>query len=84
MATKRENIIRVQFREPPLASKPRQTDFYFGSLAAIYEEFTPEQIGCRVEHLWNYGVMPDHPYMNKLCVVSREVLTRKQQKRNEP
>lgn len=80
---KQETIIRVQFREPPVKKKPRQTDFFFGSLAAIYEKFTPEQIGCRVEHLWNYGVMIDRPYMNKLCVVSRELLIRKSQKCND-
>lgn len=74
-------IIKVSFREAPLASKPTKLDFYFGSLAAIYELFTPEQIGCRVEHLWNYGVMTDRPYMNKLCVISREVLVRKTQRK---
>lgn len=80
MATKRENIIRVQFREPPLADQPAKTDFYFGSLAAIYEVFTPEQVGCKVECLWNAGITAGKPYANKLCIVTRETMTRKAQK----
>lgn len=80
MATKRENIIRVQFREPPLADQPAKTDFYFGSLAAIYEVFTPEQVGCKVERLWNAGITDGKPYANKLCIVTRETMTRKAQK----
>jgi len=78
MAT--ETIIKVKFREPPFPSKPTKTEFFFGSLAAIYEVFTPEQIGCKVEHLWNFGVMFDRPYMNKQCVVSREQFVRKAHK----
>lgn len=78
MAT--ETIIKVKFREPPFPNKPTKTEFFFGSLAAIYEVFTPEQIGCKVEHLWNFGVMFDRPYMNKQCVVSREQFVRKAQK----
>jgi hypothetical protein len=41
---KQESIIRVHFFQP----LPEGTDFFFGSLAAIYEQFTPEQIGCTV------------------------------------
>ena len=74
-----ETIIRVAFREPPLKSEPVRRDFYFGSLAAIYETFTPEQVGCKVECLWNHGVVIGHPYSNKLCVVSREPFIRKAQ-----
>lgn len=78
MAT--ENIIRVRFNKPPLADQPAKTDFYFGSLAAIYEVFTPEQVGCKVECLWNAGISEGKSYANKLCVVSREAITRKAQK----
>ena len=81
MAT--ENIIRVRFNEPPLADQPAKTDFYFGSLAAIYEVFTPEQVGCKVERLWNSGITAGHPYMNKFCIITREVLVRKTQSKRE-
>lgn len=78
MAT--ETIIRVQFRDPPLPEQPARTEFFFGSLAAIYDVFTPQQIGCRVERLWNSGITEAKPYRNKLCVISREQLSRKAQK----
>lgn len=75
-----ETIIKVQFRVPPLADQPTQTEFYFGSLAAIYEKFTAKQIGCKVETLWNARITGDQPYSNRLCVVSRETVTRKAQR----
>jgi len=40
-------IYRVQFKEPPIQDDDR-TDFFFSSLAAIYEQFTPGQVGCKV------------------------------------
>ena len=78
---KQENIYKVVFREPPLTEQPTKTEFYFGSLAAIYEQFTPEQIGCKVENLWRHGIESDNPYKNGKCCIIREVLTRKAQKR---
>lgn len=76
-----ETIIKVEFRDPPLREQPYKTDFFFGSLAAIYEVFTAEQVGCKVECLWNSSITEQHPYRNKKCVVSRVQLTRKAQKR---
>lgn len=75
-------IIKVRFTAPPLAGDPR-TEFYFGSLAAIYDQFTPKQIGCKVERLWNYGIKQNKPYKNARCVVSREVMRRKTRRDNE-
>lgn len=75
--SKADTIIKVQFSEPPLASEPNRTEFYFGGLAAIYDLFTPEQVGCGVKHLWNYGITVDRPYRNRRCVVSKEVMRRK-------
>lgn len=43
-------IYRVRFKEPPQSGDER-TEFFFTSLAAIYEVFTAEQIGCRVNRL---------------------------------
>ncbi len=54
-AMSNEFIYWVSFREQPIEGDPR-TDFYFYSLAAIYEVFTPAQIGCRVQTLWNAGI----------------------------
>ena len=57
-----------------------KTEFFFGSLAAIYDKFTYEQIGCKVETLWAAGITEATPYENDRCTVSREVVTRKAQK----
>ena len=74
--TKQESIIRVHFFQP----QPEGSDFFFGSLAAIYEQFTPEQIGCTVQNLWNFGIDPGHPYINIRCAISKVMLIRKSRK----
>ena len=75
-----ENIIRVQFLSP-LSEHGGLTDFYFGSLAAIYEVFSPEQIGCKLETLWSAKIDQQHPKVTPRCVVSKQVLYRKKQGR---
>lgn len=47
-----ENIIKVESFVPLNGKK----EHYFGSLAAIYEVFTPQQIGCKLEALWGAGI----------------------------
>lgn len=74
-----ETIVRVQFLNP-VAEHGGQTDFYFGSLAAIYELFTPEQVGCKLETLWSAKIDTLHPKTTPRCVVSKHVLYRKKQK----
>ena len=74
-----ESIIRVQFLQP-VTEHGGQTDFYFGSLAAIYEVFTPEQVGCKLETLWAAKIDALHPKTTPRCVVSKQMLYRKKQK----
>lgn len=73
---RQEAIYRVTFTERPLANDPR-SDFFFHSLAAIYDTFTAEQIGCQVTHLYNYGIMQGRPYVNRQVKISREPIYRK-------
>jgi hypothetical protein len=40
-----KHIYRVSLQAPVNG----KTDYFFGSLAAIYTEFSPEQIGCKVQ-----------------------------------
>ncbi len=47
---------------------------YFGSVAAIYEYFSKEQIGISYGSLRNYGLSEDKPYQNKFCIVRKGVL----------
>lgn len=54
--------------------------WYFGSLAAIYELFTPEQIGCKLETLWNSSIDYGEYKIAKQCVIYKEKMYRKAQK----
>ena len=54
MAKEQKTIYRVQFKEPPLNDDER-TEFFFTSLAAIYDVFTAEQIGV-IEQLQRWLV----------------------------
>ena len=56
-------VYRVAFNEPPLTDDSR-TEFFFTSLSAIYDTFTPEQIGCKVSRLYNIGVSDGTPYQS--------------------
>jgi hypothetical protein len=51
--------------------------WYFGSLAAIYELFTPEQIGCKLETLWNCSLDYGGCKITNTCVISKEIIYRK-------
>lgn len=73
-------IYRVRFKEPPLSGDER-TEFFFTSLAAIYEVFTAEQIGCKVSRLYNIGVPDGTPYDGKRCLITREAIHSKTQKK---
>lgn len=54
--------------------------WYFGSLAAIYELFTPEQIGCKLETLWNDSLGYGESKRTKHCVITKEIMYRKAHK----
>ena len=54
--------------------------WYFGSLAAIYELFTPEQIGCKLETLWNDSLGYGEYKITKQCVITKEIMYRKAHK----
>lgn len=70
-------IYRVSFKEPV----NDKTDYFFGSLAAIYETFSAAQIGCRVSRLWNLKITPEKPYLGRKCTITKEPLSRKRQKK---
>jgi len=70
------HFYRVRFREPIRG----RSDFYFGSLSAIYDLFTVDQIGCSKSHLWNVKVSDGIDYHGRRCSISLEVLNRKKQK----
>jgi hypothetical protein len=71
-----EYVYWVNFKTPPTEGDDK-TDFFFMSLSAIYEQFTPAQIGCQVTRLWNLKISDGETYVGRLCRISREPLYRK-------
>jgi hypothetical protein len=63
---------------------PAKVDFYFGSIASIYEAFTGAQLGIAQQSLYDFGITPDRPYENKICVIRRSELKRKRGGRKKP
>lgn len=51
--------------------------YYFGSVAAIFDHFTPDEVGVSLPTLWNYGLATDRPYKNNRCVIYRGNIKRK-------
>ncbi len=39
--------------------------YYFGSMAAIYDPFTKDDIGISYGSIRNYGLSPSKPYKNQ-------------------
>ncbi len=50
---------------------------YFGSLASIYDVFTPPQLGIGYGSLRNYGLSEDKPYRNARCIIRKGTLITK-------
>lgn len=75
MAAK-EHIYRVSFKE----AIDGRTDYFYGSLSAIYSNFTPEEIGCKLYQLWRHKVDENNPYIGARCTITKEHLTRKKHK----
>lgn len=73
-------VYSVQFFAAPLPAKPRQKFFLFSSLAAIFEVFSVEQIGCCLGHLYNLKVPDGCAYAGKCCIIKREPVVSKHQK----
>ena len=74
-------VYGVLFFAAPFANKPRQRYFLFSSLAAIYEVFSVEQIGCTLGHLYNLKVPDGSAFAGKRCIIKREPVVSKRHKR---
>lgn len=51
--------------------------YYFGSIANLFEHFTPEQLGISYGSLRNFGLKHDKPYSNAKCTIRKGVLLQK-------
>lgn len=50
---------------------------YFGSIANMYEYFTPQQLGISYGALRNYGLSSEKPYTNSKCTIRKGLLLSK-------
>ncbi len=73
---KQEHVYRVSFHDPLPDACDGKTDFFFTSIAAIYDRFSREDIGCKVSRLWNLKISGGNTYDGRLCTISREPIFR--------
>lgn len=70
-----ENIVSVNFY------KEEPARYFFGSLSAIFEAFTPEQVGCSLHDLWNKDKFRGGCVVTSTCVIAKHKLYRKSNKK---
>lgn len=59
-------------------------NYYFGSLAAIYDRFTPSEMGVSLARLYDVAITPEKPYRNDKCIIRKGFLQRKKTNRKAP
>lgn len=57
--------------------KESESHHYFGSLANIFEYFSPEELGITYGSLRNYGLSSENSYQNTKCIIRKGVLLSK-------
>ena len=57
---------------------------YFGSITAIFDKFTPVELGVSKSRLWAFGIAKNKPYRNDKCIIYRGVIHRKKTNRKPP
>ena len=68
-------VIHVTLKGEP------EEHLYFGSMSAIYDHLTKDDVGITYSTLRNVGLSPQKPYENKLCVIREGVLQQKKTNR---
>lgn len=78
MALTKSRCLRVQFFEPV----DGKTDYYFGSIKAIYERFKTTEIGLSMLSLYSRRISEAMPIVTRKCLISRvEILRNGRQSR---
>lgn len=79
---KKEHIYKVKFHHAPYSwGGDNRTEFYFGSITAIFTIFSTELIGTTAAALWTHGLSNGNTYYGKFCTITAERLIRCPQKR---
>jgi hypothetical protein len=80
MENNKVNFYRVVFKPAPRSDG--QLEYFFGSLAAIYDVFNAETVGCKIENLWNKNLSsPGAVWHGFKCSISCHELIRKKTNR---
>lgn len=73
----KSTIYHVQFLDAG------ESHHYFGSIAAIFDTFTPEQLGVAKTTLWGCKITKAKPYKNKIVIIRKGELFRKKGNRTK-
>lgn len=68
----------VRFHDPPDGHTERS--HYFFSLAAIFEHFTPSEVGCTVQTFYRVKLTEGNKYEGRRCAVRRVPIYHKKQR----
>ena len=68
----KSTLIRVHFFEP-IEGK---SDFYFGSVKAIFSMFTKEQIGCSMASAYSSALKVGHSRSTERCLIEKAEIVR--------
>ena len=61
-----------------------QLDFFFGSIAAIFDHLGPNHVGITKQSLYDFKILPGNPYRNKCCTITKGAILRKKGNRKKP
>lgn len=67
-------VYHVEFVSPIEIDGKPEKHFYFGSQAAIYDTFSPEQVGISYGYLKSKFHLEIEPYSNDKCTIRLGVL----------
>lgn len=76
MAKQSEKVIHVELNKAYKGKK----NYYFGSMAAIYDELPESIVGIKLISLWNVDLKGSE-YSNSLCTIRMGKLKRKSTER---
>ena len=78
------HIFHVEFSDNCLHPSKDNIDgkhFYFGSIAAIFDIFTTDDIGVSNKYLYYVNIVPGNPYVNKYVTIRKGPFYRKKSNR---
>lgn len=71
-----QRVIHLHIKETSL-------NRYFGSVAAMYDNYTSQELGIARQSLFNYWQKTNEPYENAICIIINGELERKKKLKEE-